>query len=527
WAALRSIYGGALDLRQSDGAPGPIKAGPFVGEHDWQNGPDRDRQNVILCAGRKQVANILSDWSNFTTEEQLRRVEPNSGPIFVTQQPDNGYRNEKLAAAGLDYPAEAHATNSILMAYGEDAGFAAGYAAGVDVLAVAKAAATRAAQLVAKEAGDAAAARADAAIAAGADPVVARAQAQAVADAAAAAARRPTFKMELRRQYLLPALGGLCRRWYGLPDDRHMLAQGWGWEEIVAAGDAERASGDDSLTRTHAHCPGDFLSPSRNAFYPRPGKQVEAFAQSHGRAILDAATAFVTENRAAGGPQQGSVARAMFGAIADDEVLARNLIGTMVGAIPPMDGNLRGILAEWLGEKSLWRHQAALRAALRGQAASTDFAAARAVLYGPVSQAMCKRPAPDLLYRTATGKAAIEVGNDAKQRHGAVDVETCEGDLIVVSLVSASQRSLKAADTGGMGDVGIVFGGRRRAADQGYQMVDGSAVPDPQPDIYAPVHACPAQDMAMGAIMGIMAALLDAGTIQAQPASLIVRFSDW
>ena len=31
----------------------------------------------------------------------------------------------------------------------------------------------------------------------------------------------------------------------------------------------------------------------------------------------------------------------------------------------------------------------------------------------------------------------------------------------------------------------------------------------------------------MGAIMGIMAALLDAGTIQALPASLIVKISDW
>ena len=33
--------------------------------------------------------------------------------------------------------------------------------------------------------------------------------------------------------------------------------------------------------------------------------------------------------------------------------------------------------------------------------------------------------------------------------------------------------------------------------------------------------------MALGAIMGIMAALLDAGRIQALPASLIVRISDW
>lgn len=67
------------------------------------------------------------------------------------------------------------------------------------------------------------------------------------------------------------------------------------------------------------------------------------FADNHGKAILAAARAFVADHRAAGTVPQGSVAAAMFGAIADDEVLARNLVGTMVGAIPPMDGNLRGI----------------------------------------------------------------------------------------------------------------------------------------------------------------------------------------
>ena len=221
----------------------------------------------------------------------------------------------------------------------------------------------------------------------------------------------------------------------------------------------------------------------------------------------------------------------MFAAVSDDAVLARNLIGTMVGAIPPMDGNLRGILLEWLGEKSLWRHQAALRAALKGQPASSDFATAREVLYRPVAQAMCKRPAPDLLYRTAKGEAEIPV--DPFLRDAPKKIVTTEGDLLVVSLVSASQRSLlrlKPGDTG-EGDVSIVFGGRRdrenHPAAQGYRLEDGQAVPDPESDDRFPVHACPAQDMAMGAIMGIMAALLDAGTIQALPASLIVKISDW
>jgi hypothetical protein len=198
-----------------------------------------------------------------------------------------------------------------------------------------------------------------------------------------------------------------------------------------------------------------------------------------------------------------------------------------VGAIPPMDGNLRGILVEWLGDKSLWRHQSALRSATRGKSADTDFDAARAVLYRPVSQAMCKRPAPDLLYRTAKGAAIIPV--KPNQDGAPEEIVSMEGDLLVVSLVAASQRSLLKLQDGddGQGDVSIVFGGGRKAAAQGYKIEGGQVIPDPDAGNRFPVHACPAQNMAMGAIMGIMAALLDVGTIQALPASLIVKINDW
>src|SRR3546814_3488683 len=43
----------------------------------------------------------------------------------------------------------------------------------------------------------------------------------------------------------------------------------------------------------------------------------------------------------------------------------------------------------------------------------------------------------------------------------------------------------------------------------------------------SPDHACPGRKLAMGAMLGVVAALLDAGRIQAQPAGLIVRVSDW
>lgn len=433
--------------------------------YNWQD-PDRTSQNVVLVAGRSQVRKVLHDWESFSSEEQLRRIAPNSGPIFVTQQPDNKYHNPSLNHRHLDYPGEAIATNAILLRYGEQDGFLDGYRAGQTVLR----------------------------------------------DLVRRAGPRPSFKVELRRQYLLPALGQLCHGWYGLPDGVHMADAGWSWSPVDLM---DGSPPSDLPLRPMANCPGDFLSPSRNAFYPRPSEEVADYADNHGKAILRAARKFVAAHRAEGGPPVGDVAKAMFAAIPDDEVLARNLVGTMVGAIPPMDGNLRGILLEWLGQKSLWRHQAALRAACGGKLADSNAAAAIAVLAGPISQAMCMRPAPDLLYRTAQADCTIDVSEPDIHTPRRRPVEVKEGDLVVVSQVAASQRSLFDPAYPD-GDVSIVFGGRRDQADQ-------IRTDDPA----YPVHACPAKDMAFGAIMGIMAALLDVGTIQALPASLIVRISDW
>jgi Dyp-type peroxidase family len=439
WAAIRKNHGGVLRIL-------PVAGQRDEGEFNWNIAPDETKQGMILCASTQHVLGVLKDWRAFSTEEQLRRVTDTSGPIYVAQQPHDKYKNKKLRNKTC-YREEGVATNQILMEYGEAWGFETGYAAGQAVLA-------KAIESTAK-------------------------------------AGRNYFKIELRRQYLLPALGVLCKLWYGLPDDVTMGLGGWEWEP------------PRKRQAPAARCPGDFLSPSRHAFYPRPTQSVADFAAQHGPAILDGCRAFVKRHRS--NPAQvplGPIAAQMFAVTDDDEILARNLVGTMVGAIPPMDGNLRGIVTEWLSDKSLWRHQNALRLALGGQAALTNVAAAMAVLSDPVAQAMCKRPAPDLLYRTAL--------KDTKIKTGKKSLKVREGDVLVVSLVAATQQSLEEVPE--RGDVSLVFGGTRACPNQ-------TESKDPTHT----VHACPAQKMAFGAIMGIMAALLEAGRIQALPASMIVK----
>lgn len=479
WEAIRAREGGALDLG-GPLVPSPEDAPTAPGDNPWSN-PDWNTQRVAIAAGMPQVMKVLADWDNFTSEEQLRRIIPNAGPIYVTQQPDDRYialsgthtypgPDGEMVEQKLNYHAESAATNTALLAYPEDAAFRAGYSAGRAVLDARKAGAT--------------------------------------------ALGRTSFKLEMRREYLQPALAAIWRLWYGLPDDKALHAGSWSWQRIV------ETVLDPATQRDNALCPGDFMAPSRGAVFPRPNASIRDFAQMHGTAILEAGRQFVARLRADPDAPRTPLVKKLFDATTDDEVLARNVIGTMIGAIPPMEANLRNVIAEWLISGRLWRHQADLLKAVGGKPAGENAAAALATLAEPVAQAMCIRPAPDLLFRTA--KRPVEL-----ERQGQCPMALGEGDMVIVSLVSASQGTL-ADDPSGQSGIDVIFGGRRDAGYQGYLVSEGGTIaPDPAASDEAPVHACPAQAMAMGGMKGILAALLEAGTIQALPASLILKISDW
>lgn len=483
WAAIRKRFGGIINLEGPVLKLMTLAADSAVDPERWRDPEWRD-QNVLIAAGEQQVMQVLADWDNFTSEEQLRRIIPNAGPIYVTQQPDDRY----IALPGtydypkpdgttghhkLNYHAESAATNAALLAYGAADAFRAGYAAGRAVLEQRKAAAT--------------------------------------------ALGRTAFKLEMRREYLQPALAGIWTHWYGLPDEQALHAGGWSWKRIVDT------VADRAIERAETLCPGDFMAPSRGSVFPRPNPSIRDFAQMHGTAILKAGRIFVARHRADPSLPRTQLIRQLFDQTPDDEVLARNIIGTMIGAIPPMEANLRNVLFEWLASGRLWRHQAALLQALGGKAAGANADAALACLAVPVAQAMCLRPAPDMLFRTAKRTVPIARARDCPMG----PAEAQAGDMVVVSLASVSQCAL-SRDASGASGIDVIFGGRRRSGSQGYVIGDDGAVrPDPDASIAEPVHACPAQAMAMGGMQGILAALLETGRIEALPASLILRISDW
>lgn len=269
-----------------------------------------------------------------------------------------------------------------------------------------------------------------------------------------------------------------CREWLGLPTPATPQFQGggyrWDWKP-----------GQPPLI------PGHLTAPSRFIFQPQPGVDVRRIGTEYGRALRQAALAHVKALRDAGSVPEATLAKAIFAAFparGDDDLVARTLVGTMMGMLPTVDGNLRSTLNEWLQDGSFWR----LRETLRALPALPTLTDAAARLRAPLVRSMQLRPMPELVWRTvAPGKA-----------HVLGPVKVRPGDRIVVAIVSATQHKLAA----GTADVFPVFGGDRGATT-------------------APLHACPGYVAGMGLLLGTVCALLQApGDLRPSPVPLSLTF---
>ena len=150
-----------------------------------------------------------------------------------------------------------------------------------------------------------------------------------------------------------PRWGSLCEYGFDIPDMMtNIELGGWGWAPVEAAklGDANFAK---------PRCPGDFMAPSRYAFYPRPTERIQNYGRSHGKALRAASLKIVErmiENEGAKLCAENFVPHVQEMIKGNDlrserDLLARNLIGIMEGMLPPTNGILRGILYEWLDQR--------------------------------------------------------------------------------------------------------------------------------------------------------------------------------
>lgn len=263
----------------------------------------------------------------------------------------------------------------------------------------------------------------------------------------------------------------LCREWWGLPDEQHMRRGGTAW----------RVEKDDET----AMCPRDFVFVARHNFGAHPSPHERHRGTTRGKAIEAAVRAWLKDTPTAGLPElSGKIHRALHGKPDGDDIVPWTIAGTMLGFGPSTIAHFALVMREWVepgqdGGTSLWDLQVALLA--EGTAADTHAAAER-VLRGPLVAQMRREPVPGILWRERPGSTCAagdpEPPKLALGLHGLMDDPDAEA---------------------------LMFGGELDENDRLFG-----------------VHACPGHGMALGVLMGLVAALVLAGTLRRTPSPTIL-----
>ncbi|MDY0744480.1 Dyp-type peroxidase [Paucibacter sp. R3-3] len=280
-------------------------------------------------------------------------------------------------------------------------------------------------------------------------------------------------------QLSLRVLAALCTDWFGLPDGLHM----WG-TEFHPASEAQAP-----------RCPRDFVAVSRHVFGPHPSPTVDRSGRAAGVALQKSVKDWLATVPDLG---QLDIVRRTLEAVAplkaqgDATIEERTLAGIMLGFPPTVHGNLLTALGGWAASKALWDLQLQwpswtpspdpkTSADAAQDAAPAAYARATQTLRAPLLKMMMRSPVPAQIWRYAKGVP-----------HKLGEVSVMENDLLVVGIASAAAQA-------GCSHF-VPFGGDRNDAVKP-----------------APLHACPGYAMAMGVMMGVVAAVLEAGTLRASP----------
>ena len=297
-------------------------------------------------------------------------------------------------------------------------------------------------------------------------------------------------------------LSGLCSLWFGLPDPAANFMKFGG-----------RVS-DSSLTPPR--CPGHLFSASRYVFSPHATVEVANEGQAQGKAVLKAFEDLLAPGNP---PLKGTLALAIQSVVnphnaqvtavqasvekgSSDNLLARTLAGVMMGFPPTVHGNFMRTIDSWITSARLWELQTGLDQARAGE--PDAYARADKVLLGPLIETMRQRPVPEMIWRTA--------GNGACLRDEKID-DIKVGTKVVLGLASALTD--KSANHY------LMFGGRKKKKSKLGETVSGeSATGESVADGPVTVHACPGYDMAIGVLLALTSALLEAGQLRPTGSSI-------
>jgi len=266
----------------------------------------------------------------------------------------------------------------------------------------------------------------------------------------------------------------LCTQWFGLPDGVFMIGMNY------------------STDAPKPRCPLDFLPVARHVFGAHPTPYVSGMGEQAGQGLRASAAAWLASKPDLGAwPLSQAIVNAMQPFEAGDPgIAARTLAGIMLGFPPTVFGNTVACLGVLVAEQQLWNLQLAWTAQ-----PARDFATAQGVLRPALLETLMAKPVPAMIWRRALVDHEI----------GGVPVK--RGDVVIGGLAAATRHTPPADIEAGHF---IAFGGARQ---------------DP---LGAPMHACPGYAMAMGVMMGVLAGVLEAGTLRTTPSPtvLTLRIAD-
>jgi hypothetical protein len=253
-------------------------------------------------------------------------------------------------------------------------------------------------------------------------------------------------------------LAAICTHWFDIPDGDSVIGSGSFWPFKPG------------------RCPGQFGPPSGYIFKPQPGFWIALFGKMDGRVLRSEVARFVARQRQAGTPPNGRISQALFAAFpnspAQDDLLARTLIGVMMGFLPTAQGNLMAVAEAWAGGQF-----DALRAAFLAHPQPDLYLRANQVIRTPMIEAMQAQPMPPAVWRTALRDHLLG---------GSIQVRA--GDRLFINIDSATREDHAV----GNADALPIFGG------------DRSQHPHP-------THACPGYQAGMGVLLGTIVGTMEAG----------------
>jgi hypothetical protein len=256
------------------------------------------------------------------------------------------------------------------------------------------------------------------------------------------------------------------------------------WFGVAYGGGVAEEGGLDPQ-QTPVRCPGHFLSLARSVFSAYPNETAKKLAKGHGGAVKNAVNVWTAAAQPrASAPvlyEVWAALQAAQPALADAEMKG-TVANVMLGLPATLLGSWFKLLRELIAKRRLWALQLQLLpVAAIGPVAHAD---AQALLHDAIIEGMAADPVADGIWRTA--RQAVKLGE--------VDIQP--EDIVWLGLGSA--LSEKKGDLPAMKN--LLFGG----------------APGQAP------HACPGRDMAIGVLLGALAALLTSGELATTPSPTVL-----